>query len=119
MPTNSNLVGTIVGTYQLAITIGLLLAAVVNNSTKDRNDTGSYRIPVAVQFAWSIILVGGMLLLPETPRMWIKRGSKYYTGKACLVTFTILIFSQGVNGPPNHWPHSADFPSTTRLSARS
>jgi len=66
--------GTIVGTYQLAITIGLLLAAVVNNSTKDRNDTGSYRIPVAVQFAWSIILVGGMLLLPETPRMWIKRG---------------------------------------------
>jgi len=66
--------GTIVGTYQLAITIGLLLAAVVNNSTGQRNDTGSYRIPVAVQFAWSIILVCGMLVLPETPRMWIKRG---------------------------------------------
>ena len=51
--------GTIVGAYQLAITIGLLLAAIVNNSTKNRNDSGSYRIPIAVQFAWSIILVGG------------------------------------------------------------
>ena len=51
--------GTIVGAYQLAITIGLFLAAIVNNSTKDRNDSGSYRIPVAVQFAWSLILVVG------------------------------------------------------------
>jgi SP family sugar:H+ symporter-like MFS transporter len=51
--------GTIVGAYQLAITIGLLLAAIVNNSTKDRNDSGSYRIPIAVQFAWSLILIVG------------------------------------------------------------
>lgn len=35
--------GVIVGTYQLAITIGLLLAAVVDNATANRNDTGSYR----------------------------------------------------------------------------
>ncbi|KAI9818980.1 MAG: High-affinity glucose transporter rgt2 [Thelocarpon impressellum] len=66
--------GTIVGCYQLAITIGLLLAAIVNNSTKDRYDTGSYRIPVAVQFAWAIVLIVGMLLLPETPRYLIKMG---------------------------------------------
>jgi len=66
--------GTIVGSYQLAITIGLLLASVVDNATKDRNDTGSYRIPIAVQFAWAIILFVGMAMLPETPRMWIKRG---------------------------------------------
>lgn len=65
--------GTIVGAYQLAITIGLLLAAIVNNSTKDRDDTGCYRIPIAVQFAWAIILVVGMLILPETPRFLIKQ----------------------------------------------
>lgn len=65
--------GTIVGAYQLAITIGLLLAAIVNNATKDRMDTGCYRIPVAVQFAWAIILVVGMLILPETPRFLIKQ----------------------------------------------
>ncbi|KAF2995439.1 Plasma membrane low glucose sensor [Neopestalotiopsis sp. 37M] len=66
--------GAIVGAYQLAITIGLLLAAIVDYATKDRNDTGSYRIPVAVQFAWAIILIVGMLLLPETPRYLIKKG---------------------------------------------
>lgn len=65
--------GAIVGCYQLAITIGLLLAAIVNNSSHNRNDTGSYRIPIAVQFAWAIILVVGMLILPETPRYLIKR----------------------------------------------
>jgi len=66
--------GVIVGAYQLAITIGLLLAAIVNNATKDRNDTGSYRIPIAVQFAWSIILFVGCIFLPETPRWYIKKG---------------------------------------------
>ncbi|KAK0386652.1 hypothetical protein NLU13_6487 [Sarocladium strictum] len=66
--------GAIVGAYQWAITIGLLLAAVVNNATGNRNDTGSYRIPIAVQFAWSFILFGGMMILPETPRYLIRAG---------------------------------------------
>ncbi|KAK8220940.1 glucose transporter-like protein [Phyllosticta capitalensis] len=65
--------GAIVGSYQLAITIGLLLAAIVNNSTKDLDNSGSYRIPIAVQFAWAIILVGGLIFLPETPRYLVKR----------------------------------------------
>lgn len=64
--------GTVVGAYQLAITIGLFLAAIVNNATQNRMDTGSYRIPVAVQFLWSIILIVGMILLPETPRYLVK-----------------------------------------------
>jgi len=74
--------GTIVGCYQLAITIGLLVASIVNNSTKNRNDTGSYRIPVAVQFAWAIILVCGMVVLPETPRYLIKRGKTEKAAKS-------------------------------------
>ncbi|ORX90264.1 glucose transporter-like protein [Clohesyomyces aquaticus] len=64
--------GTIVGAYQLAITIGLFLAAIVNNSTKGRNDSGSYRIPISVQFLWSLILIIGLFFLPETPRYLIK-----------------------------------------------
>lgn len=66
--------GVIVGAYQLAITIGLLLAAIVNNATQHRSDTGSYRIPIAVQFAWAIILFVGCIFLPETPRWFIKKG---------------------------------------------
>jgi SP family sugar:H+ symporter-like MFS transporter len=74
--------GVIVGAYQLAITIGLLLAAIVNNSTKDRNDTGSYRIPIAVQFAWAIILFAGCIFLPETPRWYIKKGRPEQAAKS-------------------------------------
>ena len=74
--------GTIVGTYQLAITVGLLLAAVVDNATKDRQDTGSYRIPIAVQFLWSIIMIVGMAILPETPRYLIKRGRHEQAAKS-------------------------------------
>ncbi|KAI0880658.1 general substrate transporter [Annulohypoxylon maeteangense] len=66
--------GAIVGAYQFAITIGLLLAAIVNYATQYRQDTGSYRIPIAVQFAWAIILIIGMFMLPETPRFLIKKG---------------------------------------------
>jgi len=74
--------GSIVGCYQWAITIGLLLAAIVLNSTKNRNDTGSYRIPVAVQFIFSIIMVVGMLILPETPRYLIRKGNNAKAAKS-------------------------------------
>ncbi|KAL5114726.1 Plasma membrane low glucose sensor [Pleosporales sp. CAS-2024a] len=74
--------GVIVGAYQLAITIGLLLAAIVDNSTKDRTDSGSYRIPIAVQFAWSIILYVGCVFLPETPRWYIKKGKPEAAAKS-------------------------------------
>jgi SP family sugar:H+ symporter-like MFS transporter len=66
--------GSIVGCYQFAITIGLFVAAIVDYATQNRNDSGSYRIPIAVQFAWALILIVGMLILPETPRYLIKTG---------------------------------------------
>ncbi|CAI6099439.1 unnamed protein product [Clonostachys chloroleuca] len=66
--------GFVVGAYQWAITIGLLIAAIVNNATKHRDDSGSYRIHIGIQLAWSLILFGGMLFLPETPRYLIKGG---------------------------------------------
>jgi MFS transporter, SP family, sugar:H+ symporter len=57
--------GAVVGLYQWGITIGLLLAAVFNNATKNRPNHSSYRIPVAIQFVWAAILAVGMALLPE------------------------------------------------------
>jgi len=60
--------GLIVGMYQLAITIGALLSTIVLNATKDQNSHSAWRTPIAVQFAWAAILVGGMLCLPESPR---------------------------------------------------
>ncbi|KAG4439880.1 hypothetical protein IFR05_004656 [Cadophora sp. M221] len=68
--------GTLISTYQLALTTGLLLAAIVNNATQNRNDSGSYRIPVAIQALWALILAGGLLYLPETPRYYVKKGNE-------------------------------------------
>jgi SP family sugar:H+ symporter-like MFS transporter len=74
--------GAVVGAYQLAITIGLLIAAIVDNATKNRDDSGSYRIPVAVQFAWALVLMTGLIFLPETPRYLIKVGKKEQAAKS-------------------------------------
>ncbi|KAL6405974.1 high-affinity glucose transporter RGT2 [Ilyonectria robusta] len=85
--------GAIVGAYQFAITIGLLLAAVVNNATQARDDTGSYRIPIAVQFVFALILIGGMLVLPETPRYLVMQDKVEEAAKS-LATLRRL--------PPDH-----------------
>ncbi|KAJ6263067.1 hypothetical protein Dda_1626 [Drechslerella dactyloides] len=66
--------GAIVSGYQFAITLGIFLAACVDYSTQNRNDTGSYRIPIAIQMLWAIILASGLFFLPESPRFWVKKG---------------------------------------------
>lgn len=58
------------------------MASIVNNATQNHENTGSYRIPIAVQFAWSIVLVGGMLVLPDTPRYMIKKDNLQGATKA-------------------------------------
>ncbi|KAG5368836.1 High-affinity glucose transporter SNF3 [Yarrowia sp. C11] len=74
--------GAVVSIYQFAITVGLLLAAVVNNATKDRPNTSSYRIPLAIQLVWAVILAAGLLVLPETPRFWVKKHQPEKAAKA-------------------------------------
>lgn len=66
--------GTLVSIYQFAITIGLLISSCADQGTKDRNSASSYRIPIGIQFVWAGILAGGLFLLPESPRYWVKRG---------------------------------------------
>lgn len=60
--------------YQFCITIGILLAACVVYATQGRQDTGAYRIPIAIQFPWALILGGGLLFLPDSPRYFVKKG---------------------------------------------
>ncbi|KAG6006527.1 hypothetical protein E4U21_006981 [Claviceps maximensis] len=66
--------GALVAGYQFCITLGLLLASVVVYVTKDINNTGAYRIPIAAQFPWAIILGVGLLFLPDSPRYFVKKG---------------------------------------------
>ena len=59
--------GALVAGYQFCITIGILLANCVVYATENRNDTSSYRIPIAMQFLWAIILGKLVCILPAQP----------------------------------------------------
>lgn len=66
--------GALVSGYQFCITIGIMLASIVVYATKGRPDTGAYRIPIAIQFPWAIILGTGLFFLPDSPRYYVKKG---------------------------------------------
>jgi len=85
--------GAVVSGYQWAITIGLLLAAIINNATKDKTTHDSWRIPIAIQFIWGFILAVGMILLPESPRWLIKKGRDEDAARA---------LSRLISLPPDH-----------------
>jgi len=74
--------GAIVSGYQFCITVGILLANCVTYATQKRQDTGSYRIPIAVQFLWALILGTGLFILPESPRYFVKKGKLDEASKA-------------------------------------
>jgi MFS family permease len=74
--------GALVAGYQFCITIGILLANCVVYATQNRLDTGSYRIPIAIQFLWAIILGIGLFFLPESPRYFVKKGNLGSAAKA-------------------------------------
>ncbi|KAI0815600.1 general substrate transporter [Xylaria sp. FL0064] len=74
--------GAMVSGYQFCITIGILLANVVVYTSQNRNDTGSYRIPIGVQFLWALILGIGLFILPESPRYYVKKGQIEKAAKA-------------------------------------
>lgn len=66
-----NMRGAIISSYQWTITIGLLISNAIAQSTYSRNDLSSYRIPLALQYIWSVFLAVGMIFLPESPRYFI------------------------------------------------
>lgn len=78
--------GTIVSGYQFCITIGLLIASCVDYGTKNMNNSGSYRIPIGLQFLWVLILIIGLFLLPESPRFFVRKGQ---LDKAAIVLATL------------------------------
>jgi sugar porter (SP) family MFS transporter len=74
--------GALVAGYQFCITLGLLLASGVAYGTKDFQNKSSYRIPIGIQFVFAAILGFGLLLLPDSPRFFVKRGRVEQARKA-------------------------------------
>merc|ERR1711939_105188 len=66
--------GALVAGYQFCITIGPLLAACVNYGVKEYQNSAEYRVPIGLQFIFGLVLGGGLLFLPDSPRYYVKRG---------------------------------------------
>ena len=66
--------GAIVAVYGFFISVGVLIASCVDYGTKANTNTSSYRIPIAIQMLWALILAVGLWVLPESPRYYVKKG---------------------------------------------
>ncbi|CCH57923.1 hypothetical protein TBLA_0A01240 [Henningerozyma blattae CBS 6284] len=66
--------GAMVSCYQLMITMGIFLGYCANYGTKRYDDSTQWRVPLGLQFAWCLFLVGAMLFVPESPRFLIEKG---------------------------------------------
>ncbi|KXS93531.1 hypothetical protein AC578_943 [Pseudocercospora eumusae] len=71
----THLRGAIVCCYQLFITIGILLAYLINFGTETIEGSASWRIPVGISFFWALVLGFGILFFPETPRHEFRHGA--------------------------------------------
>jgi len=67
--------GSLVATYQLMITFGILVAYCISIGTRNLNEGGaSWRIVVALNMLWALILGIGFIAAPESPRWLMQRG---------------------------------------------
>ncbi|EXJ86564.1 MFS transporter, SP family, sugar:H+ symporter [Capronia epimyces CBS 606.96] len=88
--------GALISTYQLFITLGIFFASCVNFGTYEhqRDNSGSWRIPMGVGFVWPIILGVGILFFPDTPRYLYRKGR---VEEAKQVMYKVY------GAPPNHY----------------
>lgn len=74
--------GAMVGTYQLFITFGILVASCINIGTRDIGksatneigNSGSWRVPIALGIVFGLVLNIGILFCPESPRWLVAHG---------------------------------------------
>ncbi|GKZ26399.1 hypothetical protein AbraIFM66951_003161 [Aspergillus brasiliensis] len=66
--------GAMVSCYQLFVTFGILLAYLINLGTNKLEGTAQWRITLGLTFLFAIVLGGGMLLFPESPRFDFRHG---------------------------------------------
>ena len=67
--------GAIVASYQLLITLGILVAYIINYGTsKINNSSAQWRIPNGLSALWAITLGVSILFMPESPRFAYRKG---------------------------------------------
>lgn len=88
--------GAVVGSYQLLITLGILVANCVNYGVREIQDSSaSWRIVVGLGIAFSLPLGLGILLVPESPR-WLAARSNWDAARVSMARL------RGLKNDPHH-----------------
>jgi SP family sugar:H+ symporter-like MFS transporter len=66
--------GACVSSWQLMLAIGQVIGACVGLGCHTINNTGSWRIPIAINLVWVVLLAGALFIIPESPRWLLYRG---------------------------------------------
>lgn len=66
--------GLLIALYQLFVCLGIWCSNMINYGTEAMESSASWRIPNGVGFLWALILGGGILFLPESPRFAYRAG---------------------------------------------
>ncbi|KAI0086841.1 general substrate transporter [Irpex rosettiformis] len=68
--------GALTTTYQLFITLGILIAYCFSIGTRSISGSGSWRVVIGLGILWPLILGFGILTMPESPR-WLTVKGRY------------------------------------------
>ncbi|KND00827.1 sugar porter (SP) family MFS transporter [Spizellomyces punctatus DAOM BR117] len=68
--------GILVSSFQLFITLGILIGYCVVKATEGQASTSAWRIPLGICFIWAGVLGIGMVFMPESPRYLLKQGDQ-------------------------------------------
>ncbi|KAJ5557947.1 hypothetical protein N7535_009440 [Penicillium sp. DV-2018c] len=66
--------GAMISCYQLFVTLGIFLAYCINLGTHNMEGTGQWRITLGITFVFALVLGGGMIFFPESPRYEFRHG---------------------------------------------
>ncbi|KAI2758335.1 hypothetical protein DTO006G1_6851 [Penicillium roqueforti] len=66
--------GAMISCYQLFVTLGIFLAYCINLGTHTLDGTAQWRITLGITFVFALILGGGMIFFPESPRYEFRHG---------------------------------------------
>ncbi|KZF26921.1 general substrate transporter [Xylona heveae TC161] len=82
--------GRLVGAQQWAITWGIMIMFYISYGCSHIKSTASFRIPWGLQMIPAMLLIVGMLFLPESPR-WLARNDRWEEAESVLA----LVHSKG------------------------
>jgi hypothetical protein len=62
--------------WQLVLSVAQIVAAAINRGTEGINSTVSYRVPMAVQLLFPLLVLAGLWWVPESPRWLLRKGKQ-------------------------------------------